>query len=434
METKKQVDPSIAVAEQGAELFHEIFTEPTQSLSWAFRILFGLASTVTGLCQVTIKQLLLPNQVYLLDPVHRFTTFALIASVGAIAGVVISPLAGALSDRTTARLGRRRPWIIFGIVVGTLGLIMMAQSRTIVLLLIGEIIVQIAFDTIMSATTAIIPDQVPQGQRAIASAFIGMSPIVGGLIGLLLVARFADTIHDPAKGYYIVAITSCIFVGLFLLVLREKPLPKGVMAPFKLKTLLEVFWVNPRKYPDFALTWLSRSLMFLGYTILISYILFYLRDVIHYPGADKGVAIFQAISTIILIITAIIGGRMADKLQRLKLFVSAGALIMMLSLILIALVPVWNVMLGAGALLGIGFGIYLSVDIALAVRVLPRAGHQGKDLGLINTAIFIPLIFSPLIGAAVLNNFHNNYAALFLVAAVCFLLAAIAVLPIKSVR
>jgi MFS family permease len=357
------------------EPIHEVFQIPTRSLSWTYRALFALASIVTGLCNVTIKQLLLPAQVGFLDPTNKFTTFALIASVGALAGVIIAPLAGALSDRTVSRWGRRRPWIIFGIIFA----------------------------------------------------------VVGGLVGLLLVARFTDATRHPQQGYYLLAGASCVLVILFLIVLRDKPLPRGAMPPFRFTTFLAGFWLSPRKYPDFGYTWLSRSLIFLGYTILISYILYYLQDVIHYQGADKGVAIFQLIATGTLILSAIIGGIFADKVQRLKPFVSGGAVLMMIALLLIAFVPKWPVMLVGAVILGIGFGVYLAVDIALAVRVLPAASNRGKDLGIINTAIFLPLIFSPIIGAVVLNLSHN-YSLLFAVAALCFLLAAVLILPIKGVR
>src|SRR4051794_20259882 len=98
-------NPTSTVEIHDEEAIHEVFQIPTRSLSWTFRSLFALASIVTGLCNVTIKQLLLPAQVGFLDPAHKFTTFALIASVGAFAGVVIAPLAGALSDRTVSRWG-----------------------------------------------------------------------------------------------------------------------------------------------------------------------------------------------------------------------------------------------------------------------------------------------------------------------------------------
>jgi Na+/melibiose symporter-like transporter len=64
---------------------------------------------VGGLSSVCIKQLLLPIQVSQLAPHATATAFALIASLGACAGLIAAPLSGALSDRTTARWGRRRP-------------------------------------------------------------------------------------------------------------------------------------------------------------------------------------------------------------------------------------------------------------------------------------------------------------------------------------
>ena len=431
--TSSMPDPIATQDVQSEEVLPEILRMPTRPLSWTFRLLFALASIVTGLCNVTIKQLLLPAQVGFLDPSNRFTTFALIASVGALAGVIMAPLAGALSDRTVSRWGRRRPWIVLGVVVTVIGLVVMAQATSIIQLLVGEILVQIAVDTIMSAVTAIVPDQVPLNQRGAVSAFIGMSPIVGGLVGLLLVARFTNATLHPQQGYYVLAIASVVFVLLFLLVLRDPVLPRDAVPPFNFRTFATGFWLNPRKHPDFAYTWLSRCLIFLGYTILISYIFFYLQDVIHYQGPDKGVTIFQVIATGVLIVAAVFSGVFAERMQRLKPFVFGGAIVMAVALLLIAFIPKWPIMLVAAVILGIGFGVYLAVDIALAVRVLPVAANRGKDLGIINTAIFLPLILSPIIGSTMLNLFHS-YAALFAFAAVCFLLAAALILPIKTVR
>lgn len=429
-------DPISTQEVQSEESIHELFQIPTRPLTVTFRVFFGLACIVTGMTQVTIKQLLLPNQVYLFFPHDlggRNIAFTIVASIGALVGVLAAPISGAISDRTTLRWGRRRPWLVFGILFGLVGLFLMAQATTVVQLLIGEIIVQVSFDTILSTTTAIIPDQVPLNQRALAAAFVGMSPIVGGLVGLLLVTRFTNATTNPQTGYYVLGAASFILVIAFLLVLREKPLPRGVMPPFQLKSFLTGFLINPKKYPDFGYTWLSRCLIFLGYTILISYIVFYLRDVIHYQRADQGVVIFQLIATGTLILAAVIGGIVSDRMQRLKPFVCGGAVVMTIALLLIAFIPGWPIMLAAAVLLGIGFGVYLAVDIALAVKVLPTATNRGKDLGIINTAIFLPLILSPIIGTVILNTVQS-YTVLFAIAALCFLLAALLVLPIKSVR
>jgi MFS family permease len=426
---------------QSEEQLPEIYRLPTNSLSWTFRLLFGLASIVTGMVQVTVKQIVLPAQVALFVPelASRNTTYAIIASIGALAGVLISPLAGAISDRTTMRLGRRRPWILIGLVLGLLGMVLMAKSYALLPLLLGEIIVQIAFDTIMSATTAIIPDQVPVHQRPTVSALIGMSPIVGGLVGTILVAKLSHPAQSPWQSYLILGIAACVVVLPFFIILREKPLQKELVPAFSFKGFLAHFWVNPVKHPDFGFTWFSRCLIFLAYTILVSYMTFYLHDVIHFANPANGVALFNVFSTVILVVAAIIGGLVAEKLQALKPFVIVGALIMAVTFVVIAFVHSWPIMLVCAFVMGIGFGIYLSIDIVLAVRVLPAAGDRGKDLGIINTAIFLPLIFSTLIGSPILNAFGPQhiaagYTTLFCLSAGFLVLAAILILPIKSVR
>ncbi|GAC1644477.1 MAG: MFS transporter [Ktedonobacteraceae bacterium] len=407
---------------------------PERPLSLTFRILLGLATMVGGLSSVCIKQLLLPIQVGIIDPVNTNTSFALVASIGAFAGLIASPVFGALSDRTTSRFGRRRPWIIFGVITGVVGLVIMALSTNLVSLIIGEIIAQIGVDTLLSTLTAVIPDQVPVEQRPVASALSGMAPIVGGVLGLVLVARLTDT-RSPAQGYYLLAAISFLLIVLFLFVLREKPFLRSELPPFNLGRFA-VSFIEPLKYADFTYTLISRCFVFLSFTILGAYTLFYLRRTIHFSAgaAAQGVATFQLISTITLLIAALLAGILSGRYNRLKPFVGVGAILMAIGLFVIVLIPTWQAMLIAAVIFGAGFGTYLAVDIALAVRVLPSTTSNAKDLGIIYTAIFIPLILSPIIGASVLNLSHNNFALLFGVAAVSSILAAVLILPIKGVR
>src|SRR5690242_14591322 len=51
-------------------------------------------------------QQLLPEQIQAIDPAHKETMLGWVTGLGALAAVVINPLAGALSDRTRLRFGR----------------------------------------------------------------------------------------------------------------------------------------------------------------------------------------------------------------------------------------------------------------------------------------------------------------------------------------
>lgn len=431
-----QAGPLLTADPPTNESMHKIYQNPTRPLSWPYRILFGICCMIIGLIQIPIKQVLLSNQVTIIDRPHALTIFAIIGAVGAIAGIIISPLAGAISDRTTSRWGRRRPWIFFGLCLGIMGLILMADSSSFWPLLIGEVIVQIAFDTILSATTAIIPDQTPMNQRAAVSAFVGMAPVIGGLIGATLVARFSNPTVDPSRGYFVLAIAAVVVVLPFALVLREERLPREALPPFRWSVFLKRFVVNPRKYPDFFFTWASRCLIFLSYTMLLIYLMFYLRDVVHYANPTVGVAILNVLSGAVVLLAAFGSGVLWKKTQRIKVFVIVGALIMVVSMIMLALVHTWIFTIAAMMVLGLGFGTYLSIDMVLAVLVLPAAPDRGKDLGLMNMAIFFPLLLSQIIGGTVLSMVPGTtgYVVFFSIGAAFLLGAALLIIPIKSAR
>ncbi|WP_165423567.1 MFS transporter [Ktedonosporobacter rubrisoli] len=408
---------------------------PSQPRSGVWMGLYLFASMVGGLSSVCIKQLLLPLQVSRIDPHTPYLSFLLVASVGAVAGLIASPLAGALSDRTTSRFGRRRPWIIGGVLTLGIGLSVMAFATTIPLLLVGEIIAQFGADALLATETAIIPDQVPLIQRSWVSALNGMAPIVGGTVGLLLVTRFTQT-SVTAQGYLLLIVFSLLLVGSFLLVFRERALPQGGLPAFRLGPFLKSFWINPQRYPNFAYAVCSRCLVFLSFTLLGAYTLFYLRAGLHFSDAvaAQHVALFQLFSTLAVLVGALLSGWLSRRLDRLKPFVIAGALLMATGLFLIVSIPSWPSMQVAAVIFGGGFGSYLAVDIALAVRVLPAAENSGKDLGIMYMAIFLPLVISPMIGSGLLTIFPNNFALLFAFAALSSVLAAVLIIPIKSVR
>jgi MFS family permease len=166
---------------------------------------------------------------------------------------------------------------------------------------------------------------------------------------------------------------------------------------------------------------------------------YFLQDALHYsrlfPGQStaQGVQTFFAINVGSIIVASLIAGLLSDKLERRKVFTIVSSLIMMVGFLLFAFFPTWSMVLIATVLLGIGYGIFLAVGLALASQVLPTAIDRGKDIGLINTTLFLPMILSPIFAGITLNALHS-YLVLFLLLAVASLIAALLILPIKTVR
>ena len=407
---------------------------PLEQKNGVYVVFHTLATMVGGLSSVCIKQLLLPIQVSLIAPTNTTASFTLVASVGAFAGLLAAPLTGALSDRTTLRWGRRRPWILFGIVATVVGMLIMAGATTIPTLLFGEILAQVGVDTILSTVTALIPDHVPLSQRSLISALVGLASNVGGVLGLVLVTRLTNT-RIVSEGYTLMTGVSAVCIVLFLLVLRERPITRETLPPLHGGRFLAGF-LHPLTTPDFAYVLISRCCAYLSFTLLGAYLLFYLRGVLHLsiPAAAEGVTTFQLLSTSVLLVMAISTGILSERVKRLKPFVLIGALLMAMGLLLLALLPAWWALLTAAVLFGGGFGLYLGVDIALAIRVLPSHASSGKDLGILYTSIFLALILSPIIGGAVLQLSQNNFALLFALAACSSVISAVLIVPIKTVQ
>ena len=62
--------------------------------------------------------MLLAQQAEAIDPANKEQILALVTGLGALTSVICNPLAGAFSDRTTLRAGRRLPWIVGGALGG----------------------------------------------------------------------------------------------------------------------------------------------------------------------------------------------------------------------------------------------------------------------------------------------------------------------------
>src|SRR5713101_4035783 len=349
-------------------------------------------------------QILLPTQVAALGAANKLTNLAIATVVGVLAAVITNPIAGALSDRTTSRLGRRRPWFIVGLMLSAVTLALMANATSFVALVVWWAIFHVAANAILAGLSAVVPDQVPVRQRGTVSALVSLSLPLGAVIGALLVTRVATS---TPMSYYIFIGLLLMVMALFILVLRDKPLPKQAAPRFHLAPFLAGFWVNPVKSPDFGWAWLTRFLVYLSYFTALGYLLYFLQDAVHYQKAAQGVTTFQIILTGTLLIASVTSGMLSDRLQRRKVFVMGASLVIALSFLILAFFHTWLAVELAAAVLGIGFGAYLGVDIALITQLLPSANARGKDLGVINIANALPQIVGVTTAAFVVNTFHS---------------------------
>jgi MFS family permease len=357
---------------------------------------------------------------------------ALVTGVGSLLAIVSNPLFGRLSDRTTSRLGMRRPWMIVGLAGGTIGTLTVAVAPDIRVVLVGWCIAQVFLNALLAAQSAILPDQVPTAQRGLVSGILGVCLPVASVAATYLVQAFEGRLLM----FLAPAVVGGVLVSIFTATLHDRRLDAADKPPWSLKQLIGTFYVGPQVNPDFAWAFTSRFMLVMAYAFLVTYQAYYLIDEVGVVEGDVAHQIYLGtlVQSVALIIASPLTGRLSDRLQRRKVFVMAAAVVYAASLVIIATATGTNGYLLGMAIGGLGFGMYMAVDLALVVDVLPDAGSVAKDLGVINIAGALPFALAPALAPAILALCGNSYSVLYLVAGTCALLGALAVLPINRVR
>ncbi|GAA2089129.1 MFS transporter [Pseudolysinimonas kribbensis] len=358
--------------------------------------------------------------------------FGVISGIAGVCAIVAYPLTGALSDRTTSRFGRRRPWIAGGALLFALAVFVLGFQNELVGLGICWALAIVGFCVLTAALTATISDQVPVGQRGVVAAFISAPQAVGIILGIVLVTFVF--VGDVA-GYTALAVLLVLLVIPFLVLAPDARLARADRPPFTLAALIEGMWVSPRAHPDFGWTLLGRILVNIGNALGTGLLLYFLEFGLHLKAADANDALLELVLVymVFIVIASLVGGRLSDRIGRRKPFVIVAAILQAVAALLLGLVPVFGVAMVGGALLGLGYGSFLAVDQALATQVLPDPADRGKDLGIMNIALAVPQALAPLLGAFVVVSL-GGFVTLFLLSGLATILGALAILPIRSVR
>jgi MFS family permease len=361
------------------------------------------------------------------------TSLALVAGVGALLAMVSNPFFGKLSDRTSSAWGMRRPWMVIGLVGGSAGILVVAWAPNIAVVLVGWCIAQLFFNALLAAMVAVLPDQVPAAQRGLVAGILGVCLPIASVSGTFFVQLFAGS-------QLAMFLVPCAFGGFFILafagILNDRRLAKADKPVWSLRELASTFYVNPRQSPNFAWAFVSRFMFVLAYAFLTTYQAYYLLDRIGSAEADVPHQIFLGtlVQSVVVVAASLVGGAFSDRTGRRKVFVFAASMVYGLAMFAIALASDFNGFLVGMAIGGLGFGLYMAVDLALVADVLPDNDKNAKDLGVLNIAGALPSSIAPGIAPAILAIGSGNYGLLYAVAGVCAVLGAAAILPMRGIR
>jgi MFS family permease len=376
----------------------------------------------------TPVQIVLPEQVEDLVTSNKENWLSLVTGVGAVVAVIVNPLAGALSDRARPRFrgrsyGRRHVFTLSGILTSAIALLGLARADNLLAVTLWWALAQVGLNVMLATLTAAVPDRVPISQRGLVSGWIGMPQALGLVMGAILVTAVVTTV---APGYLLLTIGLLVLATPFALFTPDDALGPAPVAKVRWK-------LDLKGNPDFAWAWGTRFLVQMGNALGTLYLLYFLSDDVQYSDPDTGLLYMILIYTVGMILTAMIGGYISDRIGRRKIFVIWSGILIAIAASLLAIWPTWTVSLVAALLFGAGYGVYLAVDTALITQVLPAAADRAKDLGVINIATALPQVLGPAIAAPIVT-YLGGYPSLFGLTAAVTVAGAVAVVRIRSVR
>jgi MFS family permease len=411
------------------------YAAPTKRVGLGFIVLYAFAFFGLWMAVMTPVVISLALRVNEIDPANKEANLSWILGVGAIVAMLVNPIMGQLSDRTTSRFGMRKPWMLAGASLALVALYLMGTGGLMVVA-IGWWLLQLALNTVLATLTAVMPDQVPEEQRGVVSGVLGICLQVGIVGGVFL----AQSVGSTFQMFMAPGLIFAALLVVFFLSFEDRQLQPGTMPNLDLMALAKSFWIDPRKAPDFAWAFLSRFMLIIGLATLLTYQVFFLIDKLHFSPDQVPGAMLKStlVTTAATVVGSLLSGWLSDKMQRRKFFVWSSTLIFAAGLAVIGTSHDFDGFLWGIAIVGFGQGVYLAVDLALVTQVLPNPAESAKDLGIFNLANALPQTVAPAIAPVFLmigaQGGKGNYTALFIAAAVLSAIGALAVIPIRKVK
>src|SRR5438067_854651 len=130
---------AIEEAERVSRTAEPVSGEPAERVSKAFILWLVLANFGISMAYIVPMSFSLALRIQQLVPGHDEVLGYATGSAQAVF-IVTAPLIGIWSDRTRSRFGRRRPFMFGGMVLGMIGLVVIATAPNVPVLMLGWIV------------------------------------------------------------------------------------------------------------------------------------------------------------------------------------------------------------------------------------------------------------------------------------------------------
>lgn len=416
-----------------------------------------------GYLWTSLGGLILPNLVLdLVGSAHKGVALSALEGIGTLMAVVWQPVVGSISDRTRTRFGRRHPFIVVGTLGDVLFLIGLALSGSYWLVVIFYFLLQTASNTAQGPYQGLMPDVVPAEQRATASGFYGIANGLG-LLGGTVVAGYILAHAGRTAAILSIGVVLMVTMVPTVTLIRDRVAP--TQGQFRnVRQAVATTFTQPARHPSFMWLMGSRLLILMGLVGVQSFVYFYFSDVFfNHDSRATTTATYTLLGIVIIaaFLVTLPAARISDRVGRRPVILAGGLLGAAGMLLLVfssyqllpseLLQPIAASLhvpqLAAqatltGILIGIGYGLFYSVDWAFIQDVIPP-GQAGLFMGFSNIATAGSGIIARFVGGFLLDPFNagpnllglpGGYPVIFSVFFVWLVLGGLLILKVPEVR
>jgi len=397
---------------------------------------FGFA--LTALWQ-SLHTIILPMRLLDFVPEAQKNTYlGLLTLCGLFLAMLTQPIAGAISDRSGFRWGRRRPYILIGGIIALLIIPGIGLAEGFAAIFIVYCLLQLSTNTAQGPFQAFIPDLVPAGKRGVASGVKALLEIVGGVILVYLASLFMDRYYAGEGSHWlwlVLGILAAVLMGTIIatvVMVKERPVAIGNRRTSLLTTLVQT---AREVLGNRDLVWFlaSRLLVYMAFTTIQQFALYFLRDVIGVTDPAEATARFSIFAVVGMLLVVWPAGYLSDRIGRKPITIASGIL-GALGIAIIAVSQEYGTILWAAAIIGVAIGAFNSTNWALATDLVAE-GEEARYLGIANMATAGGAALARAIGPAI--DFFNarspglGYNFMLMVCLAYFIAGAALVLKVK---
>ena len=415
-------------------------TETKPNYAWGVISLLRLGAFGFGISGffMAMESVILPVLVMGVVPEGaKNTLLGALGLSGLLVAALVQPIAGWYSDRTRTPLGRRVPYMMWGCLSVTLGMLGLASAVNYLSLFVVWVLIQANASIGFVPFQALIRDLVPFERLGVASSLKIFSDISGAAV-LIAVTGLLLGNFDPDGSSYWLWIALGI-LGLSLIITAS--ISSSIVVPREraVQRLDGAIWeklrVTSRLNPQLGWFLVSRYLMISAAFIFPTYGLFYLKDMVQVNNPAQTLGLMIVVIGGVMLLSVYPVGWVSDKVGR-KPVVLIGAIGASLGLLIMTQADGAIQVLIVATFTSVFVGIMLAGNWALA-NELGTSGREGQHIGLVSVATISGAATSKLLGPVVdLLNIASpglGYTTLLIGAGVLFLLGVLVLLRVKPV-